>query len=139
MNAVHGSPTTTRVCCRKIGLNSHISSASEHFRKHTNRQQSSRSPLHDIRHADIHGPSAAHSFRSLIQNTITDTVASTTYVDKFQYFCTAYLMDNVSHVMLQHSSYSDNVSARSLINLWRQALFLNSRVAMDIYLLYLTQ
>jgi len=48
-------------------------------------------------------------------------------------------MDNISHVMLEHSSNSDNVSASSLINLPRQALLLKSRVAMDIYLLYVTR
>ena len=42
-------------------------------------------------------------------------------------------MDNVSHVMLEHSSNCDTVRASSLINLPRQALFLNSIVAVDIF------
>jgi len=46
-------------------------------------------------------------------------------------------MDNVSHVMLEHSSNCDNVSASSLINLPLQELFLNSRVAEDIYIYFI--
>jgi hypothetical protein len=79
-NAVHGRPSVTRLFCRSFRLKSRISSASEHFRN-TFRQQTSRSQLYIIKHADIYGPSAAHSFRSLIQNTITDSVARTAYVD----------------------------------------------------------
>ena len=42
-------------------------------------------------------------------------------------------MDNVSHVMLEHSSNCDTVRASSVINLPRQALFLNSSGAVDIF------
>jgi len=46
-------------------------------------------------------------------------------------------MDNISHVMLEHSSSCDTVRASSLINLTRQNLFLNANVTVDIFSLYL--
>jgi len=48
-------------------------------------------------------------------------------------------MDKVSHVILEHRSNCDAVSTSCFINLPRQDLFLNSSVAVDIYLLYLRQ
>ena len=51
-------------------------------------------------------------------------------------YCIACLMDNVLHVMLEQSSNCDTVRSSSVINLPRQALFLNSRVAVGINLLY---
>jgi len=42
-------------------------------------------------------------------------------------------MDTVSHVMLENSCNCDIVRSNSVINLPREALFLNSRVAVDIF------
>jgi len=52
------------------------------------------------------------------------------------YYCIACLMDNVLHVMLEHSSNCDTVRSSSVINLPRQALFLISSVPVGIILLY---
>ena len=46
-------------------------------------------------------------------------------------------MDNVSHVMLEHSSNCDTVRASCVTNLRRQAIILNSTVAVDIFLFIL--